>query len=46
VEARTGSLEEYREIVRAARDQVKKTKALIELNLAREVKSSQKKNDS
>jgi len=30
--------EEYRQIVQAARDQVKKAKALIELNLARGVK--------
>jgi len=34
--------EEYREIVRAARDQVRKSKALIELNLARDVKSNKK----
>ncbi|GAB0209623.1 mitochondrial enolase superfamily member 1 [Grus japonensis] len=34
--------EEYRETVRAARDQVRKAKALIELNLARDVKGSRK----
>ncbi|KAM9662778.1 uncharacterized protein ACIBXB_015380 [Morphnus guianensis] len=34
--------EEYREIVRAARDQVRKAKALIELSLARDVKGSKK----
>ena len=34
--------EEYREIVRAARDQVRKAKALIALNLARDVKSKKK----
>ena len=34
--------EEYREIVRAARDQVRKAKALIELNLARDVKGNKK----
>ena len=33
---------EYREIIRAARDQVKKAKALIELNLARDVKGNKK----
>ncbi|GAB0177396.1 mitochondrial enolase superfamily member 1 [Grus japonensis] len=32
--------EEYREIVRAARDQVRKAKALIELNLARDTKGN------
>ena len=32
--------EEYREIARAARDQVKKSKSLIELNLARDVKGN------
>ncbi|GAB0204964.1 hypothetical protein GRJ2_002962000 [Grus japonensis] len=34
--------EEYRETVRAARDQVRKVKALIELNLARDVKDNKK----
>ena len=34
--------EEYREIVRAARGQVRKAKALIELNLARDVKGNKK----
>ncbi|KAK4814166.1 hypothetical protein QYF61_009984 [Mycteria americana] len=34
--------EEYREIVQAARDQVRKAKALIELNLARDVKGNKK----
>ncbi|KFW71682.1 hypothetical protein AS28_14104, partial [Pygoscelis adeliae] len=34
--------EEYREIVRAARDQVRKAKALTELNLARDVKGNKK----
>ncbi|GAB0206451.1 mitochondrial enolase superfamily member 1 [Grus japonensis] len=34
--------EEYKETVRAARDQVRKTKALIELNLARDVKGNKK----
>ena len=34
--------EEYREIVRVARDQVRKAKALIELNLARDVKGNKK----
>ncbi|GAB0175757.1 mitochondrial enolase superfamily member 1 [Grus japonensis] len=34
--------EEYREPVRAARDQVRKAKALIELNLARDVKGNKK----
>ncbi|KAK4807026.1 hypothetical protein QYF61_000355 [Mycteria americana] len=34
--------EEYREIVRAARDQVRKAKALILLNLARDVKGNKK----
>ncbi|GAB0180229.1 mitochondrial enolase superfamily member 1 [Grus japonensis] len=34
--------EEYREIVRAARDKVRKAKALIELNLARDVKDNKK----
>ncbi|GAB0183728.1 mitochondrial enolase superfamily member 1 [Grus japonensis] len=34
--------EEYREIVWAARDQVRKAKALIELNLARDVKDNKK----
>ena len=42
VEARTGSLEEYREIVQAARDWVRKAKALIEFNLARNVRSNKK----
>ncbi|KFV06959.1 hypothetical protein N340_13909, partial [Tauraco erythrolophus] len=34
--------EEYRGIVRATRDQVKKAKALIELNLARNIKGNKK----
>ncbi|GAB0195852.1 mitochondrial enolase superfamily member 1 [Grus japonensis] len=34
--------EEYRETVRAARDQVRKAKALMELNLARDVKGNKK----
>ncbi|GAB0193475.1 mitochondrial enolase superfamily member 1 [Grus japonensis] len=34
--------EEYRETVRAARDQVRKAKALIEISLAREVKDKKK----
>ncbi|GAB0180871.1 hypothetical protein GRJ2_000552400 [Grus japonensis] len=34
--------EEHREIVRAARDQVRKIKALIELNLARDIKGNKK----
>ncbi|GAB0188293.1 mitochondrial enolase superfamily member 1 [Grus japonensis] len=34
--------EEYREIVRTARDQVRKAKALIELNLARDIKGNKK----
>ncbi|GAB0183519.1 mitochondrial enolase superfamily member 1 [Grus japonensis] len=34
--------EEYRGIVQAARDQVRKTKTLIELNLARDVKGNKK----
>ncbi|KAK4821668.1 hypothetical protein QYF61_027136 [Mycteria americana] len=34
--------EEYREIVRAARDQVRKAKALIKLNLARDIKGNKK----
>ena len=34
--------EEYREIVRVARDQVRKAKAVIELNLARDVKGNKK----
>ncbi|GAB0176265.1 mitochondrial enolase superfamily member 1 [Grus japonensis] len=34
--------EEYKETVRAARDQVRKAKALIELNLARDVKGNKK----
>ena len=42
VEARTGSLEEYRETVRAARDQVRKAKALREVNLAGDVKGIKK----
>ena len=32
--------EEYRETVRAAREQVRKAKALIELNLARDIKGN------
>ncbi|KAK4812684.1 hypothetical protein QYF61_012194 [Mycteria americana] len=38
-----GAWEEYREIVRAARDQVRKAKALIELNLARDCQGQQEK---
>ncbi|GAB0208675.1 mitochondrial enolase superfamily member 1 [Grus japonensis] len=34
--------EEYRETVRAARDQVRKAKALIEISLARDVKDNKK----
>ncbi|KFV19046.1 hypothetical protein N340_08358, partial [Tauraco erythrolophus] len=34
--------EEYREIVRAARDQVRKAKALIQFNLARDIKGNKK----
>ena len=34
--------EEYREIVWAAKDQVRKAKALIELNLARDIKGNKK----
>jgi len=34
--------EEYREIVQAARDHIKKAKAPIELNLARDVKANKK----
>ena len=34
--------EKYREIVQVARDQIKKAKALIELNLARDVKGNKK----
>lgn len=34
--------EEYREVVRAARDQVRKAEALAELNLARDSKGSKK----
>jgi len=34
--------EEYREIVQAARDQNRKAKALIKLNLARDVKDNKK----
>ncbi|KFQ79023.1 hypothetical protein N337_02880, partial [Phoenicopterus ruber ruber] len=34
--------EEYREIVQAARDQVRKAKALVEFNLAGDVKSNKK----
>ncbi|GAB0178261.1 cAMP-dependent protein kinase inhibitor alpha [Grus japonensis] len=34
--------EEYRETVRAAREQVRKAKALIEINLARDVKDNKK----
>jgi len=33
---------EYREIVEAARDQVRRTKSLIELNLTRDVKGNKK----
>ena len=35
--------EEYREIVRAARNQVRKAKAMIELNLARDIKDNKKR---
>ncbi|GAB0209800.1 mitochondrial enolase superfamily member 1 [Grus japonensis] len=35
--------EEYRETVRAARDQVRKAKALIEISLARDVKDNKKR---
>ena len=42
VEARTGSLRGNREIVSAAGDQVRKAKALIELNLARDIKGNKK----
>ena len=34
--------EEYRETVQAARDQVRKTKALIELNRARDIRDNKK----
>jgi len=34
--------EEYREIVRVAREQVRKAKALTKLNLARDVKGNKK----
>ena len=34
--------EETREFVQAARDRVRKTKALIELNLARDIKGNKK----
>ncbi|GAB0186661.1 mitochondrial enolase superfamily member 1 [Grus japonensis] len=34
--------EEYREIVQATKDQVRKAKALIDLNLARDVKGNKK----
>jgi len=34
--------EEYRKIVQAARDQARKTKALTELKLARDVKDNKK----
>ena len=34
--------EEYREIVRVAREQVRKAKALTELNLSRDVKGNKK----
>ena len=34
--------EEYKEIVQAARDQVRKAKALIEFNLTRDVKGNKK----
>ncbi|KFW07334.1 hypothetical protein N327_01759, partial [Fulmarus glacialis] len=36
------ALEEYREIIRAARDQVREAKALIELNQARDIKGNKK----
>ena len=42
VEARTVTWEEYRETAWVARDQVRKAKALIELNLARDVKGDKK----
>ena len=34
--------EEYREIIQAARDQIRKAKSLIELNLARDIKGNKK----
>jgi len=34
--------DEHREIVRAARNQVRKAKALIELNLAKDIKGKRK----
>jgi len=34
--------EEYRDIVQAARDQVRKAKALTELNLSRDIKGNKK----
>ncbi|GAB0179938.1 mitochondrial enolase superfamily member 1 [Grus japonensis] len=37
-----GVWEEYRGIVQATRDQIRKAKALIELNLARDVKGNKK----
>ncbi|KFO06993.1 hypothetical protein N312_02671, partial [Balearica regulorum gibbericeps] len=37
--------DEYRETVRAARDQVRKAKALMEINLARDVKDNKKSFD-
>ena len=42
VEARTGSLGGIQRILQAARDQVRKAKALIQLNLARDVKGNRK----
>jgi len=36
-------LQKYTEIVRAARDQVRKPKALIEFNLARDIKGNKKR---
>jgi len=42
MEARVGSLEEYREIVQVAREQVRKAKAPTELNLTRGVKGNKK----
>ncbi|GAB0190395.1 mitochondrial enolase superfamily member 1 [Grus japonensis] len=42
VEARAGSLGEMQRTVQAARDQVRKAKALIEISLARDVKDNKK----
>lgn len=43
MEARTGYLAHYREVVQTARDQVRKAKTQIELNLAGDIKGSKKK---